>query len=244
MIMRKYTFLFVLFTCYVCSLCIQSCSTEGTEGYGQERFLYIERQVKRGEGINWEWVRVDTAVVSIAHHPNTERIEYPFRVCLIGDTLSADAEYKMTIVDTLTSVGDGMVTLPDKFIFKKGVVSDSLWLTIHADKVPENGEFYITLRIVENENFGVGYKGYTDVKLWFNNMNTKPDWWDSRIVDVYLGEWSSEKFNTLVIATGGITSFEGLAASEMRLYSLMLKDYIEEKGVTEANGDPMVVPIY
>lgn len=242
--MKRYTFLFILFACYVCSLCMQSCTTEGTELYGQERFLYIERQVKRGEGINREWVRVDTAVVSIAHHPNVEQIEQPFRICLVGDTLVADAEYKMIVVDTLTSMEDGMVTLPDKFIFKKGVVADSLWLTIHADKVPDNGEFYITLRIVGNENFGVGYKGYTDVKLWFNNKNTKPDWWNSRVVDVYLGEWSPEKFNTLVLATDGVASFEGLTASVMRLYSLMLKDYIEENGITEANGDPMVVPIY
>ena len=64
------------------------------------------------------------------------------------------------------------------------------------------------------------------MKLWFNNKNSKPDWWDARVVEVYLGEWSPEKFETLVIATNGITSFEGLFAGEMRRYSLMLKDYI------------------
>lgn len=244
MMMKRYTFLFVLFFCYAFSLCMQSCDTEGTDAYGQDKFLYFERQVKRPSGTSYEWVRVDTAVISVAHYPNLEQIEHPFRVCLVGETLAADAEYKVTIVDSLTDMKEGMVTFPDKLIFKKGVIMDSLWLTIHSDKVTVDGEFYITLRVVENENFGVGYKGYTDVKLRFNNKNTKPDWWDARIVEVYLGEWSPEKFDALVIATGGITSFEGLFAGEMRLYSLMLKDYIEENGITEKDGEPMVVPIY
>lgn len=243
MMMKRYI-LFVLFICCVGSMCMQSCDTEGTDSYGQERFLYFERLVKRPTETSYEWVRVDTAVISVAHYPNMEQIEHPFRICLVGDMLTADAEYKVTVVDTLTNMGEGMITFPEKLIFKKGVTADSLWLTIHSDKVPEGGEFYVTVRVVENENFGVGYKGYTDVKLWFNNKNSKPDWWDDRVVEVYLGEWSPEKFETLVIATNGITSFEGLFAGEMRRYSLMLKDYIEENGITEKNGDPMIVPVY
>ncbi len=242
--MKRYTILFVLFAFYMCCLVMQSCSTEGTDSYGKERALYFERRVKRVVGTSSEWVRVDTAVISITHHPDVDQIEHPFRICLVGDTLPTDTEYQVIMVDSLTNAREGMVTLPEKLIFRKGFIADSLYLTVHSNKVPEDGEYYITFRIVGNENFGIGYKGYTDIKLWFNNKNTKPDWWVTRIVEIYLGEWSPEKFNALVIATEGITSFEGLSASEMRLYSLMLKEDIQIKGLTEKDGSPMVVPIY
>ena len=71
-----------------------------------------------------------------------------------------------------------------------------------------------------------------------------PPWWDYKIVEVYLGEWSQKKMETLYIATDGINSFENLRATERRYYALQLKQYIEKNGITEEDGTPMMVPIY
>ena len=241
--MRK-IYIILLLLGFALPMCMQSCSTTETDAFGNERFLYFERQVKRYVSeLSYEWERVDTAVISVTHYPGEEVIEHPFRVVLIGDTLQEDQEYRVTIVDTLTSVKEGMVTYPEKLYFRKGMVMDTLWMTIHADKVEKNKEFYITLRLIANENFAVGYRGYSDVKLRFNNKASRPGGGDDRVIEVYLGPWSEKKFETFVLATG-LTSFEGMAAGEMRLYSLRMKEYVAENNVTEADGSPMIIPIY
>ena len=241
--MKKYSNLFLLLIGFVLSLGTQSCSTTETDVFGKERLLYFERQVKRPTDLSYEWMRVDTTVISVTHHPGEETIEHPFRVVLIGDTLQEDLEYKVIVVDTLTNAKEGMVTYPEKLYFRKGMVMDSLWMTIHTDEVEKDKEFYITLRLIENENFGVGYRGYSDVRLRFNNKASQPGWWDERVEEVYLGIWSEKKFETFVLATG-LTSFEGMAAGEMRLYSLKMKEYVAAHSVTEADGSPMIIPIY
>lgn len=218
----------------------QGCDGLKVEPFGEERALYFEKRIPDDNG----WKYVDTAEIAITNYPGQELIRHPFRVCLIGDTLAEDAGYEVVIVDSLTTAREGMVTLPGQFIFRRGMVIDSLWLTIHTNEVNEGERFCITFRLVANEVFGNGYKGYQEVKLWFNNIESKPLWWDQRIEEVYLGAWSARKFETLVIATGGINTFEGLSATEMRLYALKLQEYIRNNGITEADGSPMEVPIY
>lgn len=219
---------------------VQSCDTMKVEPFGEERALYFEKRVY----VDNEWKTVDTAVIAITNYPGQEELRHPFRICLIGDVLPEDTEYSLVEVDSMTTARKGMVTLPERLVFRKGVVADSLWLTLHTTQVGVDEEYYITFRLVPDANFGAGLKGYQEVKLWFNNKQIIPLWWDKRVVQVYLGEWSPKKFETLVLATGGINSFEGLSASEMRRYALVLKDYIRANGTTEADGSPMIVPIY
>lgn len=221
---------------------LQGCSTEEVESWKTERALYFERDVYNEEEYKWE--RVDTALISIPNYFEQNEITHYFKINLLGDTLSVDTEYALIVVDSMSTAKEGMVTLPEKVVFHKGVVSDSLALTVHKDRVPEGEEYTITYRLVPNEHFMLGYKGYLQVTLRFNNRESCPSWWDTKIKDVYLGEWSSEKMEALYIATGGISSFENLGATERRYYALQLKHYIEENGITEKDGRPMIVPIY
>ena len=220
----------------------QSCSTEEIESWKTERALYFEKHVFNEE--RYEWERIDTASISITNYFGQDEIKHYFKINLLGDTLKVDMEYALVVVDSMTTAKEGMVTLPEKVVFRKGVVSDSLVLTVHADKVPEGEEYKITYRLIPNEYFILGYKGYLQVSLRFNNKVMCPPWWDYKIVEVYLGEWSQKKMETLYIATDGINSFENLRATERRYYALQLKQYIEKNGITEEDGTPMMVPIY
>ncbi len=220
----------------------QGCSTEEIESWKTERALYFEKRMRNLESHSWE--RVDTASISIPNYFNQDEIKHYFKINLLGDTLSIDTEYALIVVDSMTTAEEGMVTLPENIVFHKGVISDSLALTVHADKVPEGKAYKITYRLLPNEHFMLGYKDYLQVILHFNNKESCPPWWDARIVEVYLGKWSQKKMETLYIATGGISSFENFGATECRYYALQLKLYIEKNGVTEENGEPMMVPIY
>lgn len=237
------TVIFLLFGFYLLVAGVfQGCSTEEVESWNTERALYFERQVYNEE--EYEWERVDTASISIPNYFGQDEITHCFKINLLGDTLSVDTEYALVVVDSMSTAKEGMVTLPEKVVFHKGVVSDSLALTVHADKVPEGEAYKITYRLVPNEHFILGYKGYLQVTLHFNNRESCPPWWNSKIEEVYLGKWSQRKMETLYIATDGIGSFENLGATECRYYALQLKRYIEEKGITEEDGSPMIVPIY
>jgi len=183
------------------------------------------------------YVRRDTVNLSLTHYVGVNEVRYPFKILLVGDLLTEDTEYKVVRVDSLSTAKEGMVTLPDKLLFRKGVSADSLWVTIYKDKVEKNEEYCIAYQLVDNENFDAGYAGYTTVKVWFNNSVSKPLWWDEEIERVFLGKWSQEKFEALVLVTG-ILSFEGLSATEKRRYSLRLKEYIEDNDLS------MELPVY
>ena len=97
---------------------------------------------------------------------------------------------------------------------------------------------------MENENFGLGYIGYTDVRVRFNDMKMKPLWWTKEIELAFLGPYSYEKLEAIVAANEGFTTFEGLDITTRRKIALNTKEYIRKHGITEANGDAMVIPIY
>ena len=97
---------------------------------------------------------------------------------------------------------------------------------------------------MEYENFALGYVGYRDVKIRFNDKIVKPLWWTDDVVKGYLGEYSFEKFETIVLANEGFTTFDGLSGTEKRKIALNTKDYIALHGITEKDGSPMYIPIY
>ena len=223
--------------CIVFIFQIQGCDSSKVDYYDGNRALYFEREqfivTENGSG----YVRLDTVNLNLSHYPGINEVRHPFKIRLIGNVLLEDTEYEMMKIDSLSTAKEGMVSLPDRLLFKKGVVVDSLWVTVHKNKVETDGEYYVTYKLIENENFTVGYTGYTMVKVWFNNLIKAPLWWDKEVEDIFLGEWSQEKFEILVQVTG-VFSFEGLSATEKRKYSLQLKEYIEENNLS------MTVPVY
>lgn len=212
---------------------IQGCESLKVDYYNGERALYFERE----RLVEASYVRQDTVNLNLTYYLDAKEVSHPFKVLLIGNLLTEDLEYTVVRVDSLSTAKEDMVTLPDRLLFRKGVAADSLWVTIHKDKVEAGGEYYVTYQLAANENFNVGYTGYTTVRVAFSNKESKPLWWDSGVELVFLGEWSQEKFDALVRATG-IISFEGLSATEMRQYALQLKEYIEENQLS------MTVPVY
>ena len=75
-------------------------------------------------------------------------------------------------------------------------------------------------------------------------MKMKPLWWTKEIELAFLGPYSYEKLEAIVAANEGFTTFEGLDITTRRKIALNTKEYIRKHGITEANGDAMVIPIY
>ena len=216
---------------------LQSCDKQEVFSYEADRALFFERW----EQVGTNNIRLDTVQYSFSHYVGIEDLEHRFKINLIGNLLEEDMAYRVIVVDSLTTATEDQYTIKDP-IFRKGRSSDSLTVVLHKTPALKDKQVYLTLRLVENENFDLGYMGYTDVRVRFNDMKVKPLWWTDEVELAFLGPY--EKLETIVAANEGFTTFEGLDITARRKIALNTKDYIRQHGITEANGDAMVIPIY
>lgn len=223
-------------------LCIgTSCKQEDIPTYNSRNALWFE---KNGYNANNEQVRYDTVEISTTFFPGQTEYTHRFRVNLIGPLLTQPTAYRIAAIDTLSmESAKPYISMPEAPLFKPGAFADSLAVTILLDKIPENYRGYATYVLVENESFREGYSANQTIKIWVNNIPTKPLWWSKTIDQVYLGNYSREKYAAFILCTG-LTSLEGFESLEMRKICRTFKKYVEEKGLTEADGSPMVIPIY
>lgn len=61
----------------------------------------------------------DTVNISFSHYPGQNTVKVPFVLSLIGPTPSEDLEYKVSVVDSLTTAITGVTNFPPSPIFRK-----------------------------------------------------------------------------------------------------------------------------
>lgn len=197
----------------------------------------------RSDQSNTTGTKIDTAYVTFFHHPGETELKVPFRIKLIGRLLTQDTEYRLETVDSLTTAKADEYSLPEKIVFKKGTSTDSLYITVFKNERLSTESARLVLRIVENENFDLGYSDMLQISLRFDNIASKPKWWDKTIEFVYLGKFSIEKYNVF-IEVSKRTDIVGLETWELRQLCLDMKDYISENGITEKDGSEMEIVCY
>ena len=232
-----YTLLLGLFV----ALCLESCDKKEIETYHADRSLFFERW-KQTSATARE--RIDTVGYSFSHYVGKTELTHEFQIKLIGVLLEEDTEYRVIVVDSLTTATEDQYSLPEKTMFRKGEASDVLPVTLKKVPSLKDKQVYLTLRLVANENFGLGYTGYSDVKIRFNDQNVIPLWWTQEVTDAYLGKYSFKKLETVIAANEGFSTFEGLSDTEKRKIALNTKAYILANNIKEENGDPMEIPMY
>ena len=218
-----------------------ACSQNEVPGYEGGHSLFFERWKMLSSS---KRVRVDTVAYSFSHYVGKEELIHHFKMGLIGDLLAADMEYKVVVVDSLTTATPEQYELPEHPVFHKGSAVDSLPIVIKKVPSLKDKEVVLTVRLVENDNFGLGYWGYRDVRIRFDDIIKKPLWWDDEVTYAYLGEYSYKKLETVMAANPDFVTFEGLSATAKRKVALNTKQYIADHGVTEEDGSPMLIPIY
>ena len=201
------------------ALSLVSCDKQEIETYHANRSLFFERW-KQTSATARE--RIDTVGYSFSHYVGETELTHEFQIKLIGALLEEDTEYRVSVVDSLTTATGDQYSLPSL-----------------KDK-----QVYLTLRLVANENFGLGYTGYSDVKIRFNDQEVIPLWWTQEVTDAYLGKYSFKKLETIIAANEGFSTFEGLSDTEKRKIALKTKAYILANNIKEENGDPMEIPMY
>lgn len=229
--------IYFLMVLYVCG----ACSKNDVPMYNSEHALFFEK---------WEMIspvarkRIDTVAYSFSHYVGKTELRHKFKVGLIGDLLEEDKEYKVAVVDTLTTASPDQYILPEHPVFHKGVASDSFAIVIKKTAALKDKEVVLTVCLQENDNFELGYQYCRMVKIRFNDKIVIPLWWNEEVEKGYLGAYSYKKLETIIAANPDFTTFEGLSGTEKRKIALNTKDYITKHGVTEENGKPMEIPVY
>lgn len=234
----KYTIKLML--AFAVMVSMYACSQNDVPGYEGGHALFFERWQMLSSGKT----RIDTARYSFSHYIGKEELTHYFKMKLIGDLLEEDTEYKIVVVDSLTTAKSDQYELPEHPVFHKGTAVDSLPIIMKKVRSLYDEEVVLTIRLVENENFGLGYWGYREVKIRFNDRVEQPLWWTDEVTAAYLGDYSYMKLNTITVANPGFTTFEGLTSTAKRKIALNTKQYIVDNGITEEDGSPMEIPIY
>ncbi len=170
-------------------------------------------------------------------------IEIP--VTLIGLALPEGMEYSVSVVTSdnpfvadgeeyVTTASDDVYDISLSPVFKEGVYSDNLVVTLH--NVPElQEEKCIVLRIENNENFLQGPEDYLTSIIYVSDILSRPDWWDSDFETIFLGPYSDIKYEHFIIATG-ISDLSDMSVPDIQAYVRMYVSYLQQ---LDAEGTPL-----
>lgn len=241
--MKKQLYRFSLLP--VASLMLLACSHEEIASYSYGRCLYFIRYLDNDKG---DKIRVDTAEMSFSNYPKKQEYTQPFYVGLIGEPLTEDLEYKAEIIEKNTTARPEQYRLPERPLFRKGMVMDTLNITVLKNQMEQGEECVLALRLVGSPHFKVGYSApgdsYTDIRFRFNNKISKPLWWKGDIETVFFGTYSPEKLETIIRANPDFETVENLSSTQIRRIALNTKKYIEANHIVEKDGSKMEIPMY
>ncbi len=209
-----------------------SCSEKETMTYQSERYLYFTTSLDSAD-----------LSVSFSHYPTSDEYKAGFEVNLMGNLLTEKANYRVSVVDT------GTTALPEEYVldlepeFGANQLKDTLYVVLKKTERLSDGPVTLMIKLEEGNGFIPGLSRNRTVKVHFNNVESKPLWWEGDIISVYLGEYSPEKYKHFLIATQiDATEIPVLLKenpTKLRLLALEFKDYLTLH--PELN---LTVPIY
>ncbi len=229
--MKKYILFFAMV------LGVVSCTKDEVDVYSAARYLFFPNST----------LGVDTIAFSFSHYPGETSKEVAFPIALTGLPLDEALEYKLELVDSLTTALPDDYELATPLMFAANLTVDTLRIVCkNVREELKTQKVQVTYRIVANENFSPGLSGKQMVRVVFENIESKPLWWNGDVEKLLLGKWSPKKFEHFVIATDE-NDCTGMSMSEIRGLTMIFKKYLIENDIKEEdNVTPMVdgIPAY
>lgn len=194
----------------------------------------------------------DSTVFSFKHHLGVNDYEISMPIKLSGGYLTEDKEYRIEIDKELTTAAEGDYSVKMEQTFHAGVLEDHLKVTLHRTANLSKW-VRVALHLVPNETFDIAEAigdagwiyvpaGSATVKVIFSDLISRPEWWDQRIVDFFLGEYSDAKY-TYFIESSGRSDLEGCSTNDIIEIVRKFREDIRKNGWTEDNGAPIEIPM-
>lgn len=193
----------------------------------------------------------DSVSVSFLFYPE-DRVEYPLELNILGKVPEQDVEYRLSVIKDSTTLNEKNYDLPETFVFRKGYLTDTAYITLTNSAELKNGNFTLWLQVEENENFQKGPFLHQKLRIIVTDKITRPAWWPEEDVVqwYYLGLYSDKKYELLLEVTDQ-ADFGEASMAERRILALKLKRYVEEWNAAhpddilmdEENNQPMTIPV-
>lgn len=217
------------------TLCFFSCAEDEIQTYHGKQYLYFSDLVdSEEESIN----------ISFNNYPLDDELTVKVTLRLVGDPFAVSTPYKVSVVAEKTSALKENYELPVTPVFQPNVAEDIFELKLKKTESLKE-DVTLLLKIEPNEYISGSINQYETIKIVFNNVESKPLWWDYDTEKVYLGIYSRIKYESLVLYGGDeALNFGELNSAQKRKCALRLKNAIVEHDLREENGNKMTVPIY
>ena len=211
-----------------------ACEKDEIDLYSGENYIYFERESE------------NILEYSFSFHPGVDVDTIPLVVKLIGNIADYDRKIELQIVDTGTTATDSDYSLPAEIVFRAGSNKDSIPLVLYNSEKLKETKLKLSFAINDAEELLCGPMDNKYAEIIFSDMISRPEWWDEVVVNSFLGTYSDTKYRLFIEATG-IADMTNLSESEMRAYSMILRDFLkkgreEGKEFIDENGEPINVP--
>lgn len=211
-----------LVTCLVCA-----CTKDKLNTYQADRYIYF----------NSSWIE-DSTIVSFFYYPEKDIIRVPLYLSFAGNEITEDISYRLVVDETLTTAQPGNYDMEENFLWKAGLFQDTAYVTLLKSDVLDDKEVRLVLRLEENENFQLGPKDRLEYRIIFSSIVSQPEWWNTNVVNHYLGSYSKAKFQEFIKATG-VGDLTGVTDdTTLRYYALKFKYYLQR--VKDETGEPIM----
>lgn len=205
----------------------------------------------------------DTTVVSFKTYNEGEDAVIPIEVSIRGKVQEADLPFTISVDEKRTTLPQELYILPEACKIRKGMLTDTIYVTLKNDPVLKSESRILALQINEDENVRQGDSYYSRALISVTDRLFKPAWWSVNDAGTeqnpgnsadwyYLGEYSQRKYELfLEVLKEDNVIFDGKNKQLLRLYALKLKNKLkemnagkpEEEWVKDENGMIITVPV-
>lgn len=223
-------------------LVLVSCDRRNIETWEGGNYVYFTEEEKLFYG-NKSTV-TDSIDVSFFFYLD-DVIEYPLEVALTGNFLSEDTPFKVVVNKEKSNLPENLYEIPDHFIFNKGQLKDTIYITLRKDPILKTKKFDLQLQIVKYGNIS-SHKGKNATRLLkVSDIAVRPIWWIENPIEwYYLGTYSAKKYR-LFKEVIGVEALDLNNLAEARLLTLEFQQWLDrqEPKIIDEDGNPMKTEI-
>lgn len=178
----------------------------------------------------------DTVTTSFFLFPNKSSLKVYLPVKLVSFMPTADFNYSIEVEKSNTTAPDKNFQIEPTYVYKKGQVQDSAFVTLKKSAELDTKAFYVSVVITGGKDVLPGQTENIRQIIKFSNMVSKPLWWDAEMDEFYLGQYSDRKYSKFIEVVG-FGNLNDYSPAEQRKYMLQFKYYLIQM---KDNGTPVL----
>lgn len=203
-------------------LALVACDKRDIEAWSGEHYVYFTFIEDEDE------VPSDSIDISFFFYLEDE-IQYPLEVGLTGQPFIEDTPFKVVVDEKNSNLPKDLYDLPEHFIFSKGQVKDTIYVTLKNDLILQEKKYDLKLDIIANDRV-LTHNGKNATRLLkISDIAVRPSWWvEDPIEWWFLGTYSKKKYELFMQVTG-VAQLDLDNLGQARLLALQFQHWLDDQ---------------